>query len=119
MPSLRKLAVCAVCVSFALLFCLNGTLSAQQVFGSIYGTITDASGSAVVAQMKRTPTDDDAFGQCSIREDGRFMCPSYLFRVKKPGESTIPWDYYDLVHTTPADQTFAPLASEGCPLVKA
>ena len=77
------------------------------------------SGAAVVAQMKKVPTEDDAFGQCSVREDGRFMCPSYLFRVRKPGESSIPWDYYDLLHTTPAEQTFAPVATEGCPLVKA
>ena len=46
------------------------------------------------------------------------MCPSYLFRVKKPGESKIPWDYYDLLHTTPADQAFRPLAESACPLVK-
>jgi branched-chain amino acid transport system substrate-binding protein len=85
----------------------------------VIGVPAAASGAAVVAQMKKMPTDDDAYGQCSIREDGRFMCPSYLFRVKKPGESSIPWDYYTLLHTTPAEQTFAPLATEGCPLVKA
>ena len=47
MPSLRKLALCAACVSFTLLFCFNGTLNAQQVFGSIVGAVTDPSGSAV------------------------------------------------------------------------
>ncbi len=78
-----------------------------------------SDGAQVVTQMKKMPTDDDAFGKCYIREDGRFMCPSFLFRVKKPGESSIPWDYYNLLHTTPAEQTFAPLATEGCPLVKA
>jgi branched-chain amino acid transport system substrate-binding protein len=85
----------------------------------VIGVDAASSGSAVVEQMKKMPTDDDAFGQRSIREDGRFMCPSYLFQVKKPGESSIPWDYYNLLHTTPAEQTFAPLATEGCPLVKA
>jgi branched-chain amino acid transport system substrate-binding protein len=85
----------------------------------VIGVPAANSGAAIAAQMKKMPTDDDAFGKCYIREDGRFMCPSYLFRVKKPGESAIPWDYYDLLHTTPADQTFAPMATEGCPLVKA
>jgi len=36
-----------VCVSFVLLFCFSGTLSAQQVFGSIVGAVTDPSGAAV------------------------------------------------------------------------
>ncbi len=98
--------------------CYSGVMHFMKAVDAI-GVDAASSGAAVVTQMKKMPTDDDAFGQCSIREDGRFMCPSYLFRVKKPGESTIPWDYYDLVHTTPADQTFAPLDTEGCPLVKA
>jgi branched-chain amino acid transport system substrate-binding protein len=96
----------------------SGTLHFMKAV-DVIGVDAASSGAAVVAQMKKMPTDDDAYGQCSIREDGRFMCPSYLFRVKKPGQSNIPWDYYDLMHTTPADQTFAPLATEGCPLVKA
>ncbi len=98
--------------------CYSGVLAFMKAV-DVIGVPAAASGSAVVAQMKKMPTDDDAFGRCSIRADGRFMCPAYLFRVKKPGESTIPWDYYDLVHTTPAAQAFAPMASEACPLVKA
>lgn len=46
MLSLRKLASFAVFVSLAL-FCFSGTLSAQQVFGSIVGTVTDPTGAAV------------------------------------------------------------------------
>ena len=85
----------------------------------VIGVPAASSGVAVVEQMKKMPTDDDAFGHCSIREDGRFMCPSYLFQVKKPGESSIPWDYYTLMHTTPADQTFQSMSTEDCKLVKA
>jgi branched-chain amino acid transport system substrate-binding protein len=98
--------------------CYSGTLHFMKAV-DVIGLDAAKSGAAVVTQMKKMPTSDDAFGQCTIREDGRFMCPSYLFRVKKPGESSIPWDYYDLLHTTPAAQTFAPVATEGCPLVKA
>jgi branched-chain amino acid transport system substrate-binding protein len=98
--------------------CYSGTLHFMKAVDAI-GVDAASSGAAVVARMKAMPTDDDAYGHCAIREDGRFMCPSYLFRVKKPGESAIPWDYYDPLHTTPAEQTFAPLGSEGCTLVKA
>ncbi len=77
-----------------------------------------ADGAATVARMKATPTDDDCFGRGSIRIDGRKLCPSYLFEVKKPSESRGPWDYYKLLATTPADQAFRPLAAGGCPLVK-
>ena len=68
--------------------------------------------------MKAMPTDDDAFGQGTIRVDGRKVHPAYLFEVKKPSESKGPWDYYKLVGTTPAEQAFRPLAEGGCPLVK-
>lgn len=76
------------------------------------------SGVAAVERMKAMPTDDDAFGQGTIREDGRKIHSSYLFRVKTPAESKGPWDYYQLVSTTPADQAFRPLHEGGCPLVK-
>ena len=67
--------------------------------------------------MKSMPTDDDAFGKGSIRVDGRGLFASYLFQVKTPAESKGPWDYYNLVATTPADQAWRPLSEGGCPLV--
>lgn len=85
----------------------------------VIGVDAASSGMAVIDQMKKMPTDDDAFGSCTIRPDGRFMCPSYLFQVKKPGESSIPWDYYTLLHTSTAAETFQPITAAGCPLVKA
>jgi branched-chain amino acid transport system substrate-binding protein len=77
------------------------------------------SGAATVARMKQIPTDDDAFGSGSIREDGRGVFPAYLFEVKKPSESTSSWDLLKLVATTPAAEAVRPLAEEGCPLVHA
>ena len=62
------------------------------------------SGRQAVAQMKAMPTDDDAFGPGSIRADGRGVFPAYLFEVKKPSESKYPWDYYKLLHTSPASE---------------
>ena len=47
-------------------------------------------GKAVVAQMKRMPTDDPLFGKGSIRVDGRKLHPAYLFEVKPPYSSNTP-----------------------------
>jgi branched-chain amino acid transport system substrate-binding protein len=78
-----------------------------------------ADGAATVAKLKATPTEDDCFGKGTIRADGRKIHPSYLFEVKKPGESKGAWDYYKLLATTPAEEAFRPLNAGACPLVKA
>lgn len=75
-----------------------------------------ASGSATLAAMKRTPTDDDAFGPGLIRVDGRKIHPAYLFEVKTPAESAGPWDLFKVAATIPADQAFRPLAEGRCSL---
>ena len=77
-----------------------------------------ADGKAVIAQMKKTPTDDPLFGKGTIRVDGRKIHPAYLVEVKKPSESKGPYDYYKVLATIPADQAFRPLADGGCELVK-
>ena len=76
------------------------------------------SGRDVVAAMKQTRTDDDAFGPGTIRPDGRKIHPAYLFEVKRPEESTHPGDVFRLLATTPADQAFRSMAEEGCDMVK-
>jgi len=78
-----------------------------------------SDGAAVVARMKAMPTDDDAFGQASIRADGLALVPSYLFEVKTPAESKYPWDYFKQVAATSADKAWRPLSEGGCPLVRA
>ena len=49
-----------------------------------------ADGKAVVAEMKKMPTDDPLFGKGTIRADGRKIHPAYLFEVKTPDESKYP-----------------------------
>ncbi|QTL05284.1 ABC transporter substrate-binding protein [Aquabacter sp. L1I39] len=75
-------------------------------------------GTAVVAEMKKMPTDDKLFGKGEIRADGRQIHPMYLFEVKKPSESKGPYDYYSLKATIPANEAFRPLDQGDCPLVK-
>jgi branched-chain amino acid transport system substrate-binding protein len=76
-----------------------------------------ADGKAVVAQMKKMPTDDPLFGKGSVRADGRVIHPAYLFEVKKPEESKYPGDFYKTRSTIPADEAFRPLKEGNCPLV--
>ncbi|MFH3479411.1 ABC transporter substrate-binding protein [Xanthobacter variabilis] len=75
-------------------------------------------GAAVVAEMKKIPTDDPLFGKGEVRADGRHIHPMYLYEVKKPSESKGPWDYYILKATIPANEAFRPLSESDCPLVK-
>jgi branched-chain amino acid transport system substrate-binding protein len=78
----------------------------------------DASdGKAVIAEMKKLPTDDPLFGHGLIREDGRQIHDIFLFEVKKPEESKEPWDYYKLVKTIPGAQAWRPLAEGNCSFV--
>jgi branched-chain amino acid transport system substrate-binding protein len=76
-----------------------------------------ADGKAVVAEMKKLPTDDPLFGKGTVRADGRVIHPAYLFEVKKPEESKYPGDFYKLRATIPADEAFRPLKDGNCPLV--
>jgi branched-chain amino acid transport system substrate-binding protein len=77
-----------------------------------------SDGAAVVAQMKKMPAEDDVYGTVHIRQDGLALLPAYLFQVKSPSQSKGPWDYYNVVQTTPADKAWKPLSEGGCPLVK-
>jgi branched-chain amino acid transport system substrate-binding protein len=75
-----------------------------------------ADGKAVVAEMKKLPTDDPLFGKGTVRADGRTLHPAYLFEVKAPAESKYPGDFYKLRATIPADEAFRPLKEGNCPL---
>ncbi len=99
--------------------CYGAALHYLKAVASLGPAQAKASGAAAVARMKSMPTDDDAFGHGSIREDGRGLFNAYLFEVKTPAESTGPWDYYKLRATTPPDQAWRPLTEGGCPLIKA
>jgi branched-chain amino acid transport system substrate-binding protein len=72
----------------------------------------------VMAQMRKTPVNDFFAKNGRIRDDGRMVHDMYLFQVKKPSESTAPWDYYKLIATIPGDEAFQPLSASRCPLIK-
>src|SRR6187431_120220 len=76
-----------------------------------------ADGKAVIAEMKKMPTDDPLFGKGTVRADGRKVHPAYLLEVKAPAESKYPGDFYNVRATIPADEAFRPLKEGNCPLV--
>lgn len=73
---------------------------------------------AVMRAMRAAPVDDFFARGGRIREDGRMVHDMYLFEVKKPSESSGPWDLYKLVRTIPGEEAFQPLEKSRCPLVK-
>lgn len=76
-----------------------------------------ADGKAVVAQMKKMPSDDPLFGKGEVRADGRTIHPAYLFQVKSPAESKYPGDDYILKATIPASEAFRPMKDDHCPML--
>ncbi|MBV8890042.1 MAG: ABC transporter substrate-binding protein [Alphaproteobacteria bacterium] len=78
---------------------------------------TDAA-DPVMEAMRAAPIDDFFAQGGHIRADGVMVHDMYLFRVKAPGESRGPWDYYELLAKIPGDQAFEPLSQSRCPLIK-
>jgi hypothetical protein len=71
MLSPRKLALFAACI--LALFCFSGTLSAQQVFGTIVGTVTDSSGAAVNgAKVTITDVAKGTKSEVATNESGNY-----------------------------------------------
>lgn len=98
--------------------CYGVTVHYLKAVAAIGAAAAKKSGAAVVAKMKELPSDDDAFGAGSVREDGRAVLPAYLLEVKSPSESKAAWDYCKLVSTASPTEATKPLAEVGCPLVK-
>ena len=68
-------------------------------------------------QLRKTEIDDGLF-KGRIRADGRFMHDMLLVEVKKPAESTTPWDYYNVKAVITAEAAAQPLSQSKCKLVK-
>ncbi|MBB3897367.1 ABC transporter substrate-binding protein [Roseococcus suduntuyensis] len=98
--------------------CYSSVLHYLKAVGEMGVAAAKANGAEAVARMKAMPTSDDAFGEGTIRADGRKLHPAYLFQVKTPEESRGAWDYYKLLQTVPADQAFRPMAAGNCALVR-
>ena len=98
--------------------CYASVLHYLKAVADMGAAAAKASGADAVSRMKAMPTDDDCFGQGSIRADGRKLHPAFLFEVKTPAESKGPWDYYKLLQTTSAEDAWRPLSEGGCSLIR-
>lgn len=85
---------------------------------ALAATGSKVDGKAVVEKMVELPTSDEAFGNGSLRKDGRKLHDMYLFEVKKPAESKGSWDLYKKLTTIPARQAFRPVSESECPLLR-
>ncbi len=100
------------------------TMAQAAIYSAIrhYLRAIEAAGTdeakAVMAKMREIPVNDFYTKNGRVREDGRMVHDMYFVQVKRPEESTGPWDYYKILSTIPGDQAFRPLDEGGCPLVK-
>lgn len=93
------------------------------VYSSVlnYLKAVDKTGSddaaTVMKQLKSVDIDDGLF-KGRVRADGKFAHDMLLLEVKKPAESTEPWDYYHVRGVIAADDAAMPLAQSKCKLVQ-
>jgi len=88
----------------------------RHYLGAIEAAGTDEA-KAVMTKLRERPVNDFYVRNGHVREDGRLVHDMYFAQVKKPSESSGPWDYYKILGTIPGKQAFRPLAEAGCPLV--
>jgi len=94
------------------------THSAVQHYLKAVAAAGTDDGKAVMAKMREIPVNDMLVKDVKIREDGVVMRPMLAAKVKKPGESKAPWDYYDVYGTIAAQDAWRPVSESACPLVK-
>src|ERR1700712_2375491 len=94
-----------------------GTYSATLQYLKAVKAANTKDSDAVAAKLKELPVDD-LFGNGKVLANGRYVHDLYLFEVKKPSESTKPWDYYKQLAVVPGDKAFPTAAESGCPLTK-
>lgn len=95
-----------------------GTYSAVTSYlNAVKAAGTDSS-LEVMAELKRMRIDDAFTSNGQIRADGRMVHDMYLAQIKKPSESTEPWDYYTIKQVIPGNEAFQPLSESRCSLVK-
>ena len=91
-----------------------GTYSAVlQYLKAVQAAGTDET-EAVAKKLHEMPVDDFFARNGKVLPNGRMVHDVYLFEVKKPSESTGPWDYFKHLSTVPGDQAFSSVKDSGC-----
>jgi len=95
-----------------------GTYSAITTYlNAVKAAGTDDT-ATVMKQLKTAPINDFFAKNGRIREDGRMLHDFYLVQVKKPSESKVPWDYYNVKAVLKADEAAQPMSASRCPFIK-
>jgi len=95
---MRKLSVCNIAVILILLATLVPSASAQAVFGSIFGTVSDPSGAAVanakvtVTDLSKGTTDETTTNESGNYSVTHLIPDNYKVRIEGPGFKTIDQD---------------------------
>ena len=84
---------------------------------AVKATGTD-DGDKIMEHLRKTKINDMYAKNGYIRPDGRMVHEMYLMQVKKPEQSTEPWDYYNVVAKIPGDEAFTTKAESKCALWK-
>jgi branched-chain amino acid transport system substrate-binding protein len=88
-------------------------VSVRHYLKAVQAAGTDDA-ATVNRQMRIMPVD--YFGQvASIRPDGRVVYDLTLYKVKSPGASKYPWDYYQALRVVRGDSAFGAVESSACP----
>ncbi len=95
-----------------------GDYSAALQYLTAVKAIGSDDGDKVLAQMRKTKINDMFAKNGFIRADGRMVHDMYLMQVKKPSESTEPWDYYKIAHTFKGEEAWTAKADSKCSLWK-
>jgi branched-chain amino acid transport system substrate-binding protein len=91
-----------------------GTYSAvTQYLKAIDAAKTDET-KAVAAKLHEMPVSDAFTKTGKVQANGRMAYDMYLFQVKKPDESTKPWDYFKEIATVPAAEAYLSVEKSGC-----
>lgn len=94
-----------------------GNYSATMNYLKAVEAVKTTNPEKVMAYLKSTPISD-FYGKGVIRPDGTFAHDMYLMEVKKPADSTKPWDYLKVLQTLPADTVWTTKAETKCALWK-
>jgi branched-chain amino acid transport system substrate-binding protein len=88
-----------------------------QYLAAVKATGSDDS-EKVLAHMKKAKFNDVFMKNGYVRADGRVIHDMYLMQVKKPAESTEPWDYYKVVQVFKGEEAWTTKAESKCALWK-
>ncbi|MCC2634855.1 MAG: putative substrate-binding periplasmic (pbp) transporter protein, partial [Ramlibacter sp.] len=95
-----------------------GDYSATTQYLAAVKAVNSDDPEKVLAHMKKAKFNDVFMKGGYVRGDGRVIHDMYLMQVKKPAESTEPWDYYKVVQVFKGEEAWTTKADSKCALWK-